>query len=84
MELTPEQLQQLGGPSGLLERMRKIGKELQPRDLARLMGIRMGPDTFFEDVLEAYRPIVAPASRSVHWLMRGDRRVVLGTAVRTI
>ncbi len=81
LEMTPEVLEELGGMGQFMDRLREFSKNLEPQDIARLMGIRFGEDTFFKEVLEAYRPIVRTASDSVYPLFKGKRQVALATVV---
>jgi S1-C subfamily serine protease len=81
LELTPEMLQELGGMGRFMQRMQAYAEELKPQEMARLLGIRFGEDTFFMEIIEAYRPIIASSSDSVYPLFRGDRPVALATVV---
>jgi serine protease Do len=81
LEMTPETMEQLGGMEQFTRRLREVSKQLEPQELARLMGIRLGEDTFFMEVLDAYRPIVAAASDSVYPLFKDKQQVALATVV---
>lgn len=84
LELTPEDLRDLGGIDEFMKDLRKMAEELDPELLRKLqqgMMPQAGPDPFFQSSLKALEPVARKTAGSAVEVLVDDKPAALGTAV---
>jgi len=85
LELTPEDLDDLGGLDELMKELRDMAGSLDPEMLRKLMeGMGMGPagpDDFYLSSMKALEPVAKKTAGSTVEVLVDDKPVAFGTAV---
>lgn len=84
LELTPAQLERLGGSEKLAERIRQMVEKMSPEELKKLAesaGDIELMDPFFASVMKALEPVVSKAGASTVSVLADGKPVALGTVV---
>ena len=84
LELTPDQLEELGGREALAAKLRELMAKLSPEEMAELAKraeSMEAMDPFFASVVKALEPVVGPLKASTVSVLADGEVVALGTVV---
>lgn len=84
LELTPSQLEKLGGSEKLAETIRGMVAKMSPDELKKMAELAGGielTDPFFASVMKALKPAVSKAGASTVSVLAAGKPVALGTVV---